>query len=197
MVSWPANVAAVKFDFTTPLSENGYCGYAQIAVFGTPSPTIIAANQYGTAPFTPSWSVVTKGDLILGQAPSSAVGDFTEEVPGRNVNSLTSGGSLTISQTSGTSWITASTNYVTCGNSGLNGSSLPGRNLIYTLTGSANGYTLTNITVYGGWQDPGRDQQAYTVYYSTVCGANDLHSFDECQLQSCHPCLPAYRPPPG
>jgi signal transduction histidine kinase len=27
---------------------------------------------------------------------------------------------------------------------------------------------LTNITVYGGWSDNGRDQQAYTVYFSTV-----------------------------
>jgi len=30
-----SNVAAVKFDFTSPASENAYCGYAQIAVFGT------------------------------------------------------------------------------------------------------------------------------------------------------------------
>jgi hypothetical protein len=38
--------------------------------------------------------------------------------------------------------------------------------ITYTLSGSANGYDLTNITVYGGWADNGRDQQAYTVYYS-------------------------------
>ena len=31
------NVAAVKFDFTNPGSENGYCGYAELTVFGTPS----------------------------------------------------------------------------------------------------------------------------------------------------------------
>jgi hypothetical protein len=29
------NVAALKFDFTNPVSENGYCGYSAIAVFGT------------------------------------------------------------------------------------------------------------------------------------------------------------------
>ena len=40
--------------------------------------------------------------------------------------------------------------------------------MIYTLAGSVSGYDLTNITVYGGWKDAGRDQQAYTVYYSTV-----------------------------
>ncbi|MCW1883890.1 Ig-like domain-containing protein [Luteolibacter flavescens] len=31
------NVAAVKFDFTTPGSENGWVGYAQLAVHGTPT----------------------------------------------------------------------------------------------------------------------------------------------------------------
>jgi hypothetical protein len=36
------------------------------------------------------------------------------------------------------------------------------------MSGSTNGYTLTNIVVYGGWGDAGRDQQAYTVYYSKV-----------------------------
>ena len=131
-----------------------------------PTISIATANQYGTAytyPFTPGWSVVTGGDLILGQAPSSSGGNFSEEVSGRNVNSLTSGGSLTINSITGTSWMTASTNYVTCGNG-----SGAGSNIVYTLTGSANGYNLTNITVYGGWQDHSRDQHAYTVYYSTV-----------------------------
>jgi hypothetical protein len=43
-----------------------------------------------------------------------------------------------------------------------------GQSVTYTLTGSATGYTLTNLVVYGGWGDAGRDQQAYTVYYSKV-----------------------------
>jgi hypothetical protein len=159
-----ANVAAVMFDYTSPASENGYCGYAQITVGGTPSPIIIATNQYGTAntyPFTPSWNVVTNGDLLLGEAPSSAVGNFSEQVLGRNVDSLTLGGSLTIDHAPGTSY--TSTNYVTCGSGDV-----AGWNIIYPLTGSSSGYNLTNITVYGGWQDNGKDQQAYTVYYSTV-----------------------------
>jgi hypothetical protein len=159
-----ANVAAVKFDFTSPASENGYCGYAQIAVLGTPSPIILTANQVGvsnTYPFTPSWSVVTNGDLILGQAPSSAWGNFAMNTFGRSVSSLTAGGSLTINQISGGA--DTSVNYVTAGNA-----EGAGWNLIYTLHGSVNGYNLTNITVYGGWKDNGRVQQAYNVYYSTV-----------------------------
>jgi len=39
--------------------------------------------------------------------------------------------------------------------------------VIYTLSSSTYGCTISNIVVYGGWQDSGRDQQAYTMYYST------------------------------
>src|SRR6185503_21119556 len=38
----------------------------------------------------------------------------------------------------------------------------------YTLPASVTGYDVTNIVVYGGWSDAGRDQQRYIVYYSTV-----------------------------
>jgi hypothetical protein len=31
------NAAALKFDFTNPASENGFCGYGAITVFGKPS----------------------------------------------------------------------------------------------------------------------------------------------------------------
>ena len=266
-----SNVAAVEFNFTTPGSANGYCGYAEIALYGTAlSPKVAtntlpvtaadvvgsqetfmaafaagspltyqwqvisggmtndipgatnttltftnlqltntafyqlqASNAYGVAvsapgsltvssvpaavnnvitamavqtgtgsgTFTPTWMVTTNGSLIAGQSPSSASGNFSEEVPGRNVNSLTAGGSLGLTQIPGGYGISTSTNYVTCGNGvGINGSSA-GQTIVYTLTGSASGYDLTNIMVYGGWSDASRDQQAYTVYYSTVAAA--------------------------
>ena len=116
-------------------------------------------NQQGSLPFTPSWTPAP-ASLIAGLSPSSASGNFSLDVTGRNVASLTSGGSLTISQLPGNN---TSTNYLTCGNGGGAGSLL-----VYTLPTSPNGYNLTNITVYGGWKDSGRDQQAYTVYYSTA-----------------------------
>ncbi|MES2659621.1 MAG: hypothetical protein V4689_13470 [Verrucomicrobiota bacterium] len=50
-----------------------------------------------------------------------------------------------------------------CGDNGTAGSLL-----IYTLPASPQGKNLTDITVYGGWQDGGRDSQAYTVSYSTM-----------------------------
>lgn len=113
--------------------------------------------------FTPTWTVSTNNSLIAGRSPSSSSGNCSLEIPGRSVNILTAGGSGTLAIISGTSGFTSSTNYVTCGNSGGAGASLT-----YTLAGSASGYNLTNIMVYGGWGDAGRDQQAYTVYYSTM-----------------------------
>jgi autotransporter-associated beta strand protein len=98
--------------------------------------------------------------LIAGMAPSSSAGNFSLNTGGRTVNELTAGDSLVISPTSGTD---TGINYITCGNGSSAGSSV-----VYTLTGFTAGYTLTNITVYGGWKDAGRDQQAYTVSYSKV-----------------------------
>ena len=122
------------------------------------------ASQTGTGSgtFAPTWTVTTNNSLIAGQSPSSTSGNFSLEAPGRSVNSLTAGGNNGLWQINGTSGTTTCTNYVTCGNGGGAGSSI-----IYTLAGSASGYDLMNIMVYGGWKDAGRDPQAYTVYYST------------------------------
>ena len=164
-----SNVSAIAFFWPANLpSENGDCGYAQIAVLGIPAPVgIITTNQYGSAskyPFTPSWSVQTNSDLILARIPSAASGNFNSwpaSIGPRNVNFLTDGGNLTINQVPGPDGNTISTNYVTCGNDGS------GATVIYTLSSSTYGCTISNIVVYGGWQDSGRDQQAYTMYYST------------------------------
>lgn len=121
--------------------------------------TVTTADQQGALPLTPAWTPAADS-LIAGLAPSGSAGNFSLEASGRNVNSLTAGGSLTINQIAGN---TTSTNYVTCGNNYGAGSFV-----IYSLPASNSGYNLTNITVYGGWKDNGRDQQAYTVYYSTV-----------------------------
>jgi hypothetical protein len=120
---------------------------------------VTPGNQQGSLPFTPTW-MPTIASLIANLPPSSSGGNFSLEAAGRNVLSLTSGGSLTISQIAGN---TTSTNYITCGNGFGAGS-----NVVYTLPQSTNGYDITNITVYGGWKDNGRDQQAYTVYFSSM-----------------------------
>ncbi|HEV2329883.1 MAG TPA: fibronectin type III domain-containing protein [Verrucomicrobiae bacterium] len=188
-----SNVGAVAFIWPANLpSENGDCGYAQISVLGTPpAVALTTTNQYGSAntyPFTPGWTVQTNGDLILHQAPKSASGDFNNwyaNVGARNVNFLTGAGSLTINQVAGEGGNTTSTNYVTCGNDGS------GATVIYTLSSSAYGCTVTNISVYGGWQDNGRDQQAYTVYYSTPAAPADFLYFATVNYT---PSLPGYTP---
>ena len=111
---------------------------------------VVSANQTGVVPFTPTWTLAP-GSLIAGVAPSSAVGNFSLEpqAGSRKVDSLTAGGSLTIYSVGGAS-STCSTNYVTCGNGYGAGASV-----IYNLPAAANGYNLTNLTVYGGWQDSG------------------------------------------
>src|SRR6185369_11245595 len=96
----------------------------------------------------------------------------------RNVNTLTSGGTLTINTLPGDAGpdpignTTTSPNYVTCGN--RTGAPAAGSLIVYTLPASANGFNLTNITVYSGWADSGRDAQAYTVLYSTVANPGNF-----------------------
>ena len=133
--------------------------------------TMTNQTSSGTGTYIPPWTIQTNGCLIAGRSPSTAVGNFSKEKTGRNINSLTAGGSLALTEIVGDPGfpITTSTNYVTCGNGGGAGSSL-----IYSLTNSPAGYDLTNITVYGGWADNGRDQQAYTVSYATVTAPADF-----------------------
>ena len=47
------------------------------------------------------------------------------------------------------------------------GGSSEGTVAIYTLPSAGNGYKISEIVTYGGWQDTGRDWQNYTVSYST------------------------------
>jgi hypothetical protein len=258
-----SNVAALKFDFTTPASENGYCGYAQIAAYGasvapklisdtlpatamdvvgseatftaailsfyanayqwqkisggvtndvagatnstltlsnlqlsdTASYQLRATNAFGVAystprpltvnsmpgavnniitsyaaqtglggstnDFYPNWTVVP-GSLIAGMAPNS-VGSGNFKDPYANecgtVAVLTDGSFGFLHSVPGDG---GSPTEVACGT--VTGGA--GQSVTYTLSGSATGYTLTNILVYGGWGDAGRDQQAYTIYYS-------------------------------
>ena len=155
------------------VNSGSYFWSSPYQIQAVPSVIITATNQTssGTGSFTPSWSALTNGSLIAGMPPSSALGNFSLEPywGTRNVNSLTTGGSLTI--TIEPSPLTTSPNYVTCGN--LSGA---GSNLVYTLTGSSTGYDLTNIVVYGGWGDWGRDQQAYSIYYSTMAAPTNFIS---------------------
>jgi hypothetical protein len=123
--------------------------------------SIVTDSQIGNGadPFTPSYTVSTT-DLIQGMAPSASVGNFALESSG-GLPVLTDG-------TFGTILTGVSGNhtaFATAGNGGGSGSTVT-----YALNTAASplGYNLSNIVVYGGWNDNGRDQQSYTVSYSTV-----------------------------
>ncbi|EEF61585.1 glycoside hydrolase family 78 protein [Pedosphaera parvula] len=150
-----------------------YAWFSPLQIPVTPSVLVSTTNQTGngSGTYIPPWTIVTNGSLIAGQRPSSMSGNFSMEIPGRSVFSLTTSHSLALTQIPGTSGYTTSTNYVTCGNGSGAGSLL-----VYSLTNSASGYDLTNITVYGGWADNGRDQQAYTISYSTVMAPTNFIS---------------------
>ncbi len=61
------NVAAVKFDFTSPDSENGYCGYAGITVFGTPSIAPPVSAALNATFLSPDSFVMNVGNLVDGR----------------------------------------------------------------------------------------------------------------------------------
>jgi hypothetical protein len=151
------NVAAIEFDFTFPGVENGFGGLAAITVGGlaatsvfSPVISLTTSNQTGASPFTPTWTPESQ-DLITGLAPTTANGNFNQE---------TSGGTPVLTDAMIGQSGTVST-FATCGSSG-------GSLLTYTLTNTVNGSDVTNIVVYSGWGDGGRDGQYYDVSYSTI-----------------------------
>jgi len=141
----------------------------------------------GATIFTPTWEFTTNNNLIAGRPPDRFRGNFSLEAPGRTVGALTGGGSGFLKVIVDKGGPTSSTNYLTCGNESGAGSSIS-----YRLPNSKTGYDLTNIVVYGGWADGNRDQQAYTVYYSTVAapahflrlGVVDYNPADPANAQS-------------
>jgi HpiC1 cyclase/Immunoglobulin domain len=111
----------------------------------------------GSTSFTPTWTVSTNS-LVAGVAPSSVgTGNFSADSSG--VVAVLTDGKYGQLNPAGN----GSTDFVTCGVNNQGGGFVT-----YTLPVSATGYDITNIVVYGGWSDGGRDQQKYIVYYSTV-----------------------------
>ena len=129
---------------------------------------VTIATDFQTGPggagstFTPTY-IVSNTDLINGTLPSASAGDFTVELSG-GLPVLTNGVYGTITEPGGAPDRTHGAFAVAGGGSGT------GTTLTYSLNTGASpaGYKLSNIVVYGGWNDNGRDQQAYTVQYSTV-----------------------------
>ncbi|MDB6018454.1 MAG: Immunoglobulin subtype [Pedosphaera sp.] len=151
------NVAAVKFDFTTIAAENNWAGIAAITIGGTTAagPTNLPisttySNQLPGSATSPSWTIESDS-LIRGMTPTTTAGNFAYE------------GAATIAALTDSTFgnVDSTASYATGGNNA-------GTAAIYTLTNSANGSDITNIVIYSGWADGGRDGQCVKVSYSTV-----------------------------
>jgi hypothetical protein len=115
----------------------------------------VAANQQtytGGPTLFPTWTLAP-ADLLMGLSPSSSSGNFA--VDGCGGTPVLTDGSI--------GYLGAGVGSLASGGNGAEGS-----NVVYTLTGSPNGYNITQLVTYGGWTDGGRDEQSYTFYYATA-----------------------------
>jgi len=133
-------------------------GRASAVVTVTPDVQVGPGGAGST--FTPSY-VVSATDLINGKAPTASVGDFSVELSG-GLPVLTDGAYGTITEPGGAPDRTHGAFGVAGGGGGT------GTSVTYALGTNPAGYNISSIVSYGGWNDNGRDQQAYTVAYSTV-----------------------------
>ncbi len=126
-------------------------------------PTITLSSQLGELPLTPTWTAAT--DSLIGNlVPTVQMGNFGTYNTGGSASNLTVVGiPLTINHNFGT----GNDGFEICGIGG-------GTLLVYQLPPSDNGFDLTNITTYGGWQDGGRDRQDYTVSYATAADPDNF-----------------------
>jgi hypothetical protein len=153
-----SNVGAIFVDYQFPGGvPNGYSGYSEISVFGTPAATPPAAGPVITTAHEETnniWTPETP-NLIANQLPSSfGPGVFTGE--GCNETNMTDG-ILGFGFQYGAS----------CGDDTNNSVSW----LVFSSTNST-GWNLTNIVVYTLWHDYGRDGQYYNLSYSTESAPN-------------------------
>ena len=113
--------------------------------------------QAASYPYYPAWTINTSADLIYQFGSSGAgSGNFTA-APG-----LASDPAVLTDGILGDDF----PNLVSCG--WVNSPDNPGQSITYGLPASPHGYEVTNITVYGGWSNDGRNELKYQVLYSTV-----------------------------
>ncbi|RYD67244.1 MAG: DUF642 domain-containing protein, partial [Verrucomicrobiaceae bacterium] len=135
-------------------------GTSTLTVTSVPAPVNDIITSYaaqtglGSASlhFTSTWEIAA-GSLIASKAPTeTGTGNFTH-----STNVLTDGSAGRSTYNSGG----ATPTQVSAGSSA-------GQSVTYNLGIAVGGYNLSKIVVHGSWPDAGRDQQAYTVSYSTA-----------------------------
>ncbi|MCH1510435.1 MAG: PEP-CTERM sorting domain-containing protein [Akkermansiaceae bacterium] len=114
--------------------------------------------------WNPTTTVASNTDLLQGLTATASSGNFALEASGAvpifNDGSVGTWGAYVDGATN-------HDNFATGGNTG-------GTSVTYNLAPSTFGYDITDVIVLGGWQDTGRDQQAYTVAFAPI---GDLANF--------------------
>ncbi len=149
-----SNVSGTTLSAASPLTVNSVPAPVNNIIAAFAAQTGLGAANTN---FVPTWTIASNS-LIAALAPSSVgSGNFSQYGCGP-VAVLTDGSFGSINY-----WpnVGGSSTEVTCGGSA-------GQSVTYTLATSGVGYALSNIVVYGGWGDAGRDEQAYTISYSTI-----------------------------
>lgn len=161
-------------------ADISYSDPASLVVGNSPTPTnniiVNYSGQAGPITFYPAnWAVNPTNDLVYNFPIGSGLdtlspgsGDFTG--PGDGTASpnpaILDDGILWVPGSDAT----VKSQLVGCGPANVNGD-YAAASVTYTLStnlGAPYGFDLTNITVYGGWTDPGRNEQDYQILYSTV-----------------------------
>jgi len=149
------NVAAIRFDFSTPAQQNVGAGYKEVDVFGYGAATVWIPPPVSGSSSTNAY-VVSASDLLQTSGLLSVSDALT----------------INIGENSGYSHgTTTSLMDGTFGSAGaLGGYSIASGTVTYLLNTFLNpsGYTITNIATYSGWANASRAQQNYTVSFRRV-----------------------------
>ena len=131
----------------------------------------VATQTFAGEAFSPTWDASSLSASLIYLATPSDAGNGSFTKPDGN-NEYAGDTPVLTDGTFGTIDYVVSGNHdsLTC----IGSDAGAGNFVTYTLTASANGYDITNIMSGGGWNDNGRDQQAYTVYYSTVASPTNF-----------------------
>jgi hypothetical protein len=147
-------------------SEPCLPGSTELRLFSLGDADRHTANQHSHVwPFTPSRVVNTNNSLIAAGAQHGG-GKFQPGAAGRSVNGLTVNTDLQLRIIQPST--STDTNYASAARTRFG-------DCLHAPAGPANGYSLTNITVLGGWLIMAATL-AFTVLYSTVANpANFLY----------------------
>ena len=120
------------------------------------SVSIVTDNQTNGTNSLPHTMVPSATDLIQGLAPSAQSGNFTQE--GAAGATILTDGLFTSPITRDAGGPFQFGTFATGGPTG-------GTSLTYQLGAASN---IASISIFGGWQDGGRDQQSYSIFFSTA-----------------------------